>query len=168
MGFASQATGTIRDLKQENEDGDTHCTKVTQVAGAGLKATALVQAGTDEAWPPSTSPNQSPDASRAPCCSHRRLLATSSLLGMCVPPCFWKHCSYFLQYSCSASDCPTLTLPQKPTHLYYPFSMKPTLRLYPTLYPIHGSVSLLVSSWEFSSFMCLESRGIMRMFRIGK
>lgn len=32
----------------------------------GLKASALVQAGTDEAWPLSTSPNSFPDAFQPP------------------------------------------------------------------------------------------------------
>lgn len=134
----------------------------------GLKTMVQVQAGADEAWPLSISPNLSPDASRALCCSHTKLLATLNVLSIFMPPCFCTHSSYFLECSYSTSNCLTPTLLQRPTHLYYSFYTKPTPQLYPTLEPFHGLTGLPVSGWEFSNFVCLESRGIMRMFRIGK
>lgn len=138
-----------------------------QAEGGGAES-CCPSPGTDGAWPLSVSPSLFPDASRAPGCSHTRLPATLNVLGIFMPPCFCTHRYCFLECSHSTSNCPTLTHPPRSTHLYYPFSMKSTPQLYPTLEPFHGSEGLPVSGWEFSNFVCLESRGIMRMFRTEK
>lgn len=106
---------TIRDLMQENEDGDTQFTKIPQVAGGGAESYYTSPGRADEAWPLPTSPNLSPDASSAPCCSYIGLLATLNVLGIFMPLRFCTHCSYFLECSYSTSNCQTLTQHQRPT-----------------------------------------------------
>lgn len=159
--------GILRDLKQENESGDHTVQRSLKLKVVGLKAAAPVQElmgpGPCRYLPACFLMPPGPQAAAI-----TRLPATLNVLGIFMPPCFCTHRYCFLECSSSTSNCPTLTHPPRSTHLYYPFSMKSTPQLYPTLEPFHGSEGLPVSGWEFSNFVCLESRGIMRMFRTEK
>lgn len=133
----------------------------------GLNAIALVQAGADKAWPLPAFPTLSPDAFNAPCCSHIRLLATSNVLGIFMLLCFCTHCSYFLECSYSTSNGEILIQPQRPTSTSLSLQIPHSSYIFPWNTSL-GLVVLAVSGWELSNFVCLMSRGKMRMFRTGK
>lgn len=160
MAFDSQALGTTRGQRQENEDGDTHYITIPRVEVSGLKMTVAVQAASMRPGPYLYLPACAlVPPGPLPCCSHARLLATLNVLSIFIPPCFYTHGSYFLECSYSTSNCPAPTHPERPSHLYYPFSVKSTPSCIPPWKPSMDQQACLYPARNFPALCAWSPEG---------